>query len=581
MAAMKNTEIARILYAIGELLEMQGVQFKPRAYEKAARTIESLPEEVTEIYKKGGTDALEELPGIGEAIAKKIEELLKTGKLRYYEDLKKEFPLDVEELMSVPGMGPKRIKLLYDKLGIKTLAQLKEAAKAQRLRGIPGLGPRMEEDILRGIEVVAGGEGKGMRVLLGEAEPLAEGIKGRLEGLRSVKKVEIAGSYRRMKETVGDLDYLVIASDPGEVMDFVVSMPEVRNVEAKGKTKSMVRLKNGMHVDFRVVGEKEFGSALQYFTGNKDHNVALRRIANSKGLTLNEYGLFTLKDKKWVAGKSEEEIYKKLGLGFVEPELRENRGEIEAAQKKGLPILVEQKDIRGDMQTQTEWSDGNSSIEEMAESAAGMGHEFIAITDHGGSFLKIAHALDQKRLELQMKEIERLNRKLPIRILRGTEVDILKDGTLALPKSSLEKLDFVLAAVHSGFRSGEKEMTERIVGAIESYPIHALAHPTGRIIGKREPYEVNLEKVYDACKATGTFLEIDGYPERLDLKDVHIRAAKEAGCRFTLSTDAHDKNHLRFMKFAVAMARRGWLEAKDILNTYPLDKIEKELAKRK
>ncbi len=580
MAALRNQEIARILYNIAELLDMQGVRFKPRAYEKAARTVESLPDEAAEVYRRGGIAALEELPGVGEKIAAKIEELLKTGKLGYYEDLKKVFPLDIEGLMGVQGMGPKRIKLVYEKLGVKDLKGLEEAARKHKLAGIPGLGPKMEQDILAGIEALGGGGG-GRRFLLGEIEQVAEEMRARLSAHKAVKRVEIGGSYRRGKETVGDLDYLVISDEPGAVMDFVASMDIVKAVEAKGRTKTMVRLSNGLHVDFRVLKEEEFGSAMQYFTGNKDHNVLLRRIANSKGLTLNEYGLFTLEGRKRVAGRTEEEVYKKLGMVYIEPELRENTGEIEAAQKDRLPKLVRMEDLRGDFQTQTAWSDGQDSVEEMAQTAAGMGHEFIAITDHGGGFLKIAHALDERRLAGQAKEIDRLNEKLGIRILKGTEVDILKDGKLALPKSAMDELDFVLASVHSGFRMSEREMTRRIVEAIQSYPINALAHPTGRLIGKRPPYEVRLEEVFQACKETGTFLEVDGFPERLDLKDVHIKAAMELGCRFTLSTDAHDKNQLRYLKFAAAQARRGWLEAKDILNTYPLKTIERELAKRR
>jgi DNA polymerase (family 10) len=433
---------------------------------------------------------------------------------------------------------------------------------------------------LRGIELVGGGGGK-KRFTLGEAGPVAESILSRIAGLPSVEKVEAAGSYRRMRETVGDLDFLIISDEPESVMDFVTKMDEVKAVEARGKTKSAVLLRNGLHVDFRVLSEGEFGSALQYFSGSKDHNVALRKLANAKGLTLNEYGLFTIKGKKRVAGKSEEGIYAKLGLRYIEPEMRENAGELEAAAKGALPKLVRPEDVKGDFQTQTEWSDGNDSIAAMAETARGMGHQFMAVTDHGGSFLKIAHALDEKRLAQQAKEIEAVEKKTGMRIFKGTEVDILKDGTLALPRKALEGLDFVLAAVHSGFRTEEKEMTKRIVTAIESYPIHALAHPTGRVINRREPYAVNLDDVFEACRKTGTFVEIDGFPDRLDLKDVHIRAAKEAGCRFTLSTDAHNVNHMGYLGFAVAQARRGWLEAKDILNTYPVKRIEKELAKRK
>lgn len=576
MRGMKNAEIARILYSIAEMLEMQGVQFKPRAYQRAARTVEGLSEELLEIHAKGGRKALEALPGIGEAIAKKIEEMLRTGRLRYYEELKAQFPIDVEGLMSVPGMGPKRVKLLYDKLGIKDVAGLRKAAQEHQLAGIPGFGEKMEEDILRGVEL-AGAQ----RATLGSVEEAAEGIRSRLMGLGSVKRVEIAGSYRRGKETIGDLDFLIISSRPAEVMEFACSMEGVQHVIARGKTKSAVILKGGMHVDFRVLGEGEFGSALQYFTGSKDHNVALRRLANSKGMTLSEYGLFTIRGKRRVAGKTEKGIYSRLGLGYIEPELRENSGELEAAARGFLPKLVELKDIRGDLQTQTEWSDGNASIEDMAKAAMALGHGFMAVTDHGGSFLKVANALDARRLAAQGREIDRLNEKLPIRILKGTEVDILRDGKLALPKKALDELDFVLGAVHSGFKSSEAEMTKRIVSAIEDYPVHALAHPTGRVINRRDPYAVDLEKVFDACRSTGTFLEIDGFPDRLDLKDAHIRAAKEFGCRFTVSTDAHSTTHMRYMKHAVAQARRGWLEAKDILNTYPIKRIERELARRK
>ncbi len=573
---MKNAEIAKILFAIAELLEMQGVQFKPRAYEKAARAVESLTEEASDIYKKGGTKALKEIPGIGENISRKMEEMITTGKLRYYEKLKKEFPLDVEGLMDVPGLGPKRIMILHKELGVKDLKELAAAAKKGEIRKLEGFGTTAEKNILKGIGIVERGK---RRFVLGHIEQLAEEIKERLGKLKSVNKVEISGSYRRRKETVGDLDYLVIASSPQVVMDFFTSMPEVKDVIAKGKTKSSVRLRNDMNVDLRVLGEKEFGSALQYFTGSKEHNVVLRRIANSKGLTLSEYGLFRIKGKRWVAGRTEKEIYSKLGLGYIEPELRENKGEIEAAQKK-LPKLVRLEDVKGDTQTQSDWSDGNCSIQELAETAASLGHTFMVVTDHGGSALKVANALSPARLKKQAKEIEEVEERVGIRIFKGTEVDILKDGKLALPRKALEELDFVLAAVHSGFKMGEKEMTKRITSAIEDYPVHAFAHPTGRVINRREPYAVDLEELFDVCKGTGTRLEIDGFPDRLDLKDVHIRAAKENGCRFTVSSDAHDRHHIRYLKYAVDQARRGWLEAKDILNTHPVKRIEKELEKR-
>lgn len=570
---MKNSEISKILYEIAEMLEMQGVQFKPKAYEKAARTIESLSEDIEDVYKRG---ELQELPGVGEGIAQKIEELIKTGKLKYYEQLKKEMPVNVGELIHVPGLGPKRIMLLYKKLGVKTLADLKKAAEKHKIQELEGLGPKVEEDILKGVELA---KKKGGRFLLGYIMPVAEQIKINIQKLMSVHQIEIAGSYRRRSETVGDVDILVTSNNPKEVMDHFVRMPDVADVLAKGTTRSAVRLRSGLQVDVRVLKKDEYGSALQYFTGNKEHNVALRRIALSKGLTLSEYGLFTLKGKKWVAGKTEEEIYKKLGVDLMPPELRENTGEIEAGQKHKLPKLIEYGQARGDFQTQTNWSDGSESIEEMAQMGMALGWRFITITDHVGQ-VGITHPLDEKRLAKQAKEIDRLNKKLDIHIFKGAEVDILKDGRLALGRKAQEKLDVVLASVHSSFKMPEKEMTARICSALENDRVHVFAHPTGRLINEREPYAVNMEKLFEAAKRTGTFLEINGYPERTDLKDVHIKAAKEAGCRFVVSSDAHNKNQLHFVELGVATARRGWCEAKDVVNTYPLEKIKKVLVSK-
>ena len=570
---MKNQEIAQVLFHIAGLLEMQGVPFKPRAYQKAARTVESLSEDIAEVWKRGG---LEELPGIGASIAEKIGELLKTGRLRYYEQLKKQMPMDVDALMGVPGLGPKRIKLLYDQLGIKNLAGLEKAAQQHRIREIEGFGAKVEEDILKGIAIA---QQRGTRFLLGYAMPVAEELRSRLAALKSVAQVEIAGSYRRKQETIGDLDILVTSAKPQEAMDFFVKMPEVAEVLAHGATKSAVRLRNGLQIDVRVLKENEYGSALQYFTGNKEHNVALRKIALSKGYTLSEYGLFALKGKRWVAGRTEEEIYRKLGLQLMEPELRSNTGELEAAAKGKLPKLLAYGQAKGDFQTQTEWSDGADSIEALARYAQQSGLKFVAITDHVGQ-LAITHALDEKRLVKQMQEIDKLNGKLDIRIFKGAEVDILKNGRLALSRKLQKQLDVVLGSVHLATKMAEQEMTKRICTAMEQDRVHVLAHPTGRLIQQREPYAVNLERVFDCAKRTGTFLEINGQPERLDLKDTHIRAAKEAGCRFAISTDAHAKSQLQYLELGVAMARRGWLEAKDVLNTCSVKEIEKGLRGR-
>ncbi len=563
---MNNLEIARILLEIAEMLEMQGVQFKPRAYQHAARTIENLSEDVRDVYERG---ELEELPGVGKSIAEKIVELLKTGKLKYYEQLKKSLPMDVDALMRVPGMGPKRIKLLYDTLKVRNLKELEKAAKRHQIQMIKGLGPKVEEDILKGI---AFAEKKTNRFLLGYIMPLAEGIKGSLQKLPFVKRVEIAGSYRRRKETVGDLDILVTSSKAKEVIDFFVKQKDVQDVLAQGSTKCSVRLHNGLQIDLRVVEDKEFGSALQYFTGNKEHNVELRKIALSQGYTLSEYGLFTLRGKKRVAGRTEEEIYRKLGVGFMPPEMRENRGEL----KGRLPHVIDYGNCHGDFQVHTTWSDGAESIEAMAKAAQALGWKFITITDHVGQ-VGIARPLSEKRLEQQWKEIDKVQKKVDICIFKGAEVDILKDGKLALSRMLQEKLDVVLASVHLATKMSAADMTKRIVTALDSNRIHILGHPTGRLLNQREGFTFDFAKVFEKCRSTGTLLDIDCHPERMDLPDVHVKAAQEAGCGFAISTDSHGKDGLRYISLGEAIARRGWLEAKDVLNTYSVKEIEKRL----
>jgi len=567
---MKNLEIAKILYMIAEMLDMKGEAFKPAAYQKAARSVESMSEDIEEVYKRG---ELKEIPGVGEHIAQKIEELIKTGKSKYYEDLKKQLPMKVDELMSVPGLGAKRIMLLYQKLKIRNLKDLERAAKEHRIQKLERFGVKIEEDILRGIEIA---KTKGKRFLLGYIMPLAEEIKEKLAKLGSVDRVEIAGSYRRQRETIGDIDILVTSSNAKEVMDYITTMSEVSDVLAKGPTKSTVILKNGLQVDVRVLKSSEFGSALQYFTGNKDHNIELRKIALSKGYTLNEYGLFKLKGKQLVAGKTEEEIYKKLGVDIMPPEMRENHGEIKLAMMHKLPKVISYNSLKGNLHTHSTYSDGNDSIEEMAKSAEKLGFEYLGISDHVGQ-LAITHALNESRLIKQAKEIDKLNKKLGIRIFKGAEVDILKNGRLALSRKAQEKLDFVIGSIHLGFKMSEKEMTSRIVSALENDRVHILAHPTGRLIQQREAYPLNFEKLFDTTKETETALEINCSPERMDLNGELCRAAKQAGCKFVVSTDAHNKSHLGYFNLGIAMARRGWLEEKDVINTFSLKKIEKIL----
>lgn len=561
---MRNVEFALIFREISLYLEMQGVQFKPRAYEKVAYTLEAMEESLAEIYKRGGIKALREVPGVGEAIAEKIEEIIQTGKLTYYEELRRKTPVDIRALTAIEGVGPKMVKVLYEKLEVKDVSDLERVAQIGKIRGLPHFGEKMEQKILRGIEFLKQGSG---RVTLGAALPLILEIHGRLRELSDVDEVEVAGSIRRRKETVGDADILAISSRPEKVMDFFVSMPEVAHVLGKGTTKAMIKLKNGLDVDLRVVPEESFGAALNYFTGSKDHNVALRRIAQEKGLKLNEYGLF--RGSQRIAGKTEEEIYKVLGLSFIPPEIREDQGEIEAAKKGEIPDLVGYQDLRGDLQIQTTWTDGANSIEEMAEEARRLGLEYIAITDHTKG-LAMTGGSDEKKLLRQMATIEKINRSLKgITVLKGAEVNINKDGSLDIKDEVLAELDVVGIAVHSHFNLPRREMTERIKRAMRNPHADILFHPTGRVIQKREPYDVDMDEIIRTAKETGTVLEVDAYPDRLDLKDEHVRKAIEAGVKLVIDSDAHSVNHMRFLEFGVAQARRGWARKNDILNTLP------------
>jgi DNA polymerase (family 10) len=567
---MRNTELARIFRDIALYLEMKDEPFKPRAYEKVAYSLEALEEEAAELHRRGGVKALRQIPGVGQAIAEKIAELIQTGKLKYYEELKAEVPVDVSGLTAIEGVGPKSVRLLYEKLGIKTVADLEEAAAAGKIRNLAHFGEKMEQKILKGIEFLKQGSG---RFPLGAVLSLITEIEQRLRALPEVEEVVIAGSTRRRKETIGDADILAISGRAEKVMDFFVSMAEVMHVHGRGETKSAVKLENGLDVDLRVVPRESFGAALNYFTGSKDHNVALRRIAQEKGLKLNEYGLF--RGEKQIAGKTEEQIYKALGLSFIPPELRENQGEIEAAKEGKLPDLVGYGDLRGDLQTQTTWTDGANSIEEMAEEAKRLGLEYIAITDHTKG-LAMTGGSDEKKLLRQMAEIDKINGTLRgIRILKGAEVNINKDGTLDIEDEVLARLDVVGIAVHSHFNLPRGEMTARIVRAMRNPHADILFHPTGRVIQKREPYDVDMDAVIRAAKETGTVLEIDAYPDRLDLKDEHVRKAVAAGVKLVIDSDAHSVNHLRFLDFGIAQARRGWAERKDVINTRPLKEFLK------
>jgi len=574
---MKNKELAKIFYEIAEYLEMEGVKFKPYAYQKAAITLETLKEDVEKIYQKGGTEALKKIPGIGESMAKKIEEYLKTGKIKYYEKFKKKIPIDLSEIISIEGMGPKKAKILYQKLGIKSVEDLEKAAKAHKIAPLFGFGEKTEKNILEGIEFFKKSKG---RFLLGEILPKVKEIWEKLRNLKEVEKVDVAGSIRRMKETIGDVDFLVISNKPEKVMDFFVSLPGVEKIWGKGETKSSVRMREGFDMDLRVLPKRSYGAALQYFTGSKEHNIALRKIAIEKGLKLSEYGLF--KGEKMLAGEKEEEIYQKLGMEWIPPELRENRGEIQAAIERNLPKLINLKDIKGDLHCHSKWDGGANSIEEIAKMAMKRGYEYIGIADHT-KFLKIEHGLNEREIEKRNKEIDKLNQKFrgKIKILKGCEANIMPDGSIDLSQKCLKKLDFVIAGVHSKFKMTKKEMTERIIKAMKNPQVDIISHPSGRIIQKRDEYEIDFERILKVAKETGTILEINSYPERLDLNDINIKRAKEIGIKLIINTDAHHIDQMRFMEYGIAQARRGWAEKKDIVNCLPLEKILSFLKRKK
>ncbi len=562
---MKNQEIAKILYEIADLLEIEGVEFKPRAYRKAAQNIESLSVDIEELYKKG---QLEKIPGVGKSIAEKIKEYLETGKVKKLEELRKKIPVDIESLSAVEGLGPKMIKVLYEKLGVKNLDDLERVAKQRRIRRLKGFGEKIEKKILEGIEIA---RQRQHRFLLGFVLPEAKAIMEELKPY--VEKISLAGSIRRRKETIGDVDILAVSSQPEKVMDIFTSMKRVEKVLAKGITKSSVRLHGGIQVDLRIVGKESFGSALQYFTGSKEHNIEVRKIAIKLGYKLNEYGLF--KGFERIAGRDEEEVYKALGMQWIPPELRENRGEVEAALNKSLPKIVEYDEVKGDLQMHTKWSDGANTIEEMIIEAKKLGHKFIAITDHVGS-LKIAGGMDEEKVMEQAKEIEKLRERFDdIYIFHGIEANIMKDGSLDVSNSLLKQVDVVLASVHSAFRMEEKEMTARVIKAIENEYVDILAHPTCRIIQKREPIKIDMEKVLEVAKDNGIIMEINAYPDRLDLNDIHTKMAIDMGVKVSIGTDAHNKEHLKFYELGTAVARRGWAKKEDVINTYSVEKLMK------
>ncbi len=568
---MVNQQVAQKFYKTADLLEILGENpFRVRAYRNAARTIESLGRDLSEMVAQG--EDLTKLPGIGKDLAEKIKEIIATGSFSKLRELEEKVPPGLVELLKVEGLGPKRIKTLYDTLGITSLEELREAAAKGEISKLPGFGKKLEQTILKGV-VLAKKEGRRFRWAYAEA--FAVELVRFLKKARGLKEIEVAGSYRRKKETVGDLDILVTAREPAQIIDHFVTFPDIKTVISKGQTRSTVILSSDIQVDLRAVEEESYGSALHYFTGSKAHNIAIRSIALKAGLKINEYGVF--KGEKRIAGRSEDEIFSAVGLPFIEPELRENRGEIEAAMEGRLPRLITLEDIKGDLHCHTKWSDGKHTVSEMAEAASSLGYSYIAITDHSRRLAMIKGLDDEKLLE-QAREIKEVRARFPdIHILHGIEVDILEDGSLDLSDEALSRLDIVVAAIHSKFKLSKEKQTERLLRAIDNPRVNIIAHPTGRLIGERDGYDLDMERVMEHAKARGCILELNAQPSRLDLNDVHLKLAKEMGIKVSIATDSHNKDNLLFMRFGINQARRGWLERQDVVNCLPVEGLKKLL----
>jgi DNA polymerase (family 10) len=576
---MRNKEVAEQFYLIAQLLSLTDENpFKIRAYEKAAQVVESLPEPIENLVSN--FDKLSSIPGVGKSIAEKIVEYFNTGKIQRLEELKTKFPEGILEMLKIPGLGPKRVRLLYEKLGIKDVKTLKEYAQKGTLRTLPGFGEKVEQNILEGIDLLSTSE---QRLLLFDALKTVEEILAQLKKNKEVINIDPCGSLRRRKETIGDIDILCCVKEgkEKEIIEKFTKLSVVKKVLACGETKGSILTVSNIQVDLRVVPKDVYGAALQYFTGSKQHNIHLREIANKKGLTLSEYGVFKIDKKdKPICGKTEEEVYKILGLQYIEPELREDRGEIEKAAKGELPKLVELKDLKGDTHVHSYYSDGSNSIKEIAEYAAKLRYEWIIICDHSQS-LKVAGGVEIKDLYKKIEEIKNVNKTSKVRILCGQEVDILSDGKLDYPDEVLKELDFVIAAIHTGFKQSEEQITERILKAMDNKYVHSISHPTGRLLNKRQPYKVNISKVIETAAKNNVMLEINAFPERLDLDDINTKYAKEHGVLLSIGTDAHHVSQMEYLFLGVYVARRGWLEKKDVVNTLSYTQLMKFLKTRR
>jgi len=568
-----NSEIAEMFEEVADLLEIEGAnEFRIRAYRNASRVVAGLSKSAADLV--ADEKALTELPGIGKDLAGKIAEICRTGKFPALEECRSRASPGVRTLLRIPGLGAKRIRVLCDELKITGVEDLRKAADGGKLQGIRGFGPKIVQKILA--------EAKGLngetRTKLIVAEEIANSLVDWLKGTRRIRQIEIAGSLRRGKETVGDLDILATCEDSGEVMNCFANYEEVKEVISHGSTRSSVKLRSGINVDLRVVPDESFGAALHYFTGSKPHNIAVRTLGVKRGLKVNEYGVF--KGEKQIGGRTEQEIYAQVGLPYIEPELREDRGEIDAAREGRLPWLVRLEDIRGNLHCHTTDSDGRYSIEEMAEAARERGYEYLAITEHSQR-IAMVRGLDTKRLRQQMRRIDKLNEKLKgIRLLKSCEVDILEDGSLDLPDDVLKELDVVVCSIHSKLNLPAEKQTGRIIRAMDNPHFNILAHPTGRLIGRRAPSEFDIERVLKAARERGCMIEINAQPDRLDLPDIHCKTGKEIGVKFAISTDAHRISDLGLMRFGVSQARRGWLEPQDVVNTRSWPELQ-ELLKRR
>jgi DNA polymerase (family X) len=568
---IRNNEIAGMFEQLADLLEIQQENpFRIRAYRNAARLIRGHPKPLSDLVDSGAN--LSELPGIGKDLAGKIETILRTGRLPLLEQVRARVPAPLVELTRIEGLGPKRAKKLYRELKIRSLEDLQRAARSGRIRELEGFGARTEQLIAQRAARAVSVE---RRISLADAESTAGPLVEYLRRARGVRAVEVAGSFRRRLETVGDLDVLVSAVRGNSVMDNLVTYEDIVEVVSKGTTRATVRLRSGLQVDVRVVPPASFGSALHYFTGSKAHNIAVRRLAMTKGLKLNEYGVF--RDGTRIGGRTEQDVFAAVGLGYIPPELREDRGEIDAARTKQLPSLVELKHIRGDLHCHTRATDGRDTLEAMAKAAAALGYEYLSINDHS-RHVTVAHGLDPRRLQQQIRDIDRLNEKLRgVVLLKSVEVDILDDGSLDLPDRVLKQLDFTVCAIHYGFGRSRAKQTERILRAMDHPCFTILAHPTGRLINAREPYDIDLERILEAARERGRILELNAQPDRLDLDDRACRMASAAGVRVAISTDAHSVVDLDLMRFGIDQARRGWLEPGDVINTRPLAELRRLL----